>query len=482
MTTTLRRAEVPLFGAGLNQLAFRRPALLAGGAWLAGIAVTAVVLLAHGPGFGWHDASMHVALDSIDGCVALLVALLLHGRFVREPTLGYLLLVQGFVLLAVASVGIGPVFGAALEQRSGRADVWLSVAIRCVGTVLVLAAAMMPRRAVTSRRRSWCPQLTVPLAIIAVIWVSLWAIRNRLPVAISDVTPDGRPALLAGHPLLLAAHAGSALCFLIASIAFTIRGAQRHDELLVWLGPACALAGFSRIHYLLFPSLYTDAVYTGDLLRTACYLVLIVGAVRELQQYWTARARTAVLDDRRRLARELHDSVVQELAFIRAESHAIPDALPSRSRILAASDRGLDEARAAIQMLGRPGDEPLGFMLHRAARELAERYGVELEVEVDDSITARSEQKHALLRIAREAVSNAVRHGDAQRLALSLGRAGDRQRLTIRDDGRGFDVNSIAVAPGGYGLASMRERARALPGLFDVSAELGSGTQVTVTW
>jgi signal transduction histidine kinase len=160
----------------------------------------------------------------------------------------------------------------------------------------------------------------------------------------------------------------------------------------------------------------------------------------------------------------------------------LPDELGGRAKILSACDRALDEARAAIQALGRPGDEPLGFMLHRAARELAERYGIELEVDVDDSITARAEQKHALLRIAREAVSNAVRHGNAQRLCVSLSRNGERQQLTIRDDGRGFDPARTAAAPGGYGLTSMRDRAQSLPGSFDVRAERGAGTQVTVTW
>jgi signal transduction histidine kinase len=296
------------------------------------------------------------------------------------------------------------------------------------------------------------------------------------------LSPAGRPALLSAHWLLLAGLALSAVCFLLASVAFTAKGARRGDELLIWLGPACALVGFSRVDYMLFPSLYTDRIYAGDLLRTACYLVLAIGAVRELEQYWSARARVAVLDDRRRLARELHDGVVQELAYIRAEAATLPDELASRGKILSACDRALDEARAAIQALGRPGDEPLGFMLHRAARELAERYGIELEVEVDDSITARAEQKHALLRIAREAVSNAVRHGDARRLSLTLCRQGERQQLTIRDDGRGFDLARTASSPGGYGLTSMRDRARALPGSFDVRAERGEGTQVTVTW
>jgi signal transduction histidine kinase len=333
--------------------------------------------------------------------------------------------------------------------------------------------------------RAWWQSspLPLPAAAVALLWTLLWALGRRVPVAIPDVHPDGgAPELLSGHPLLLAGQALSAVFLLTASVLFTVRSLRGKDELFVWLGPACALAGFSRVHYMLFPSLYTDRLYAGDVLRTLCYVVLLVGAVRELRQYWAAQARAAVLDDRRRLARELHDGVVQELAFIRAESYAIPEGMPTRARIMAACDRALDEARAGIQALGRPGTEPLGFMLHRAAREMVARYDIELEVDVDDSITARAEQKYALLRIAREAVSNAVRHGEARRLCLSLTRDDDRQRLTISDNGCGFDAVRINSATGGYGLTSMRDRARALPGSLDLSSERGAGTQVTVTW
>jgi signal transduction histidine kinase len=189
-----------------------------------------------------------------------------------------------------------------------------------------------------------------------------------------------------------------------------------------------------------------------------------------------------VLEDRRRLARELHDGVIQELGYIRSESYALPADLAVGGRIIAACDRGLDEARAAVQALGRPSDEPLGFVLHRAARELAERYQVNLDVEVDDSISVGPDQQHALMRITREAVSNAVRHGKAGRVHLQLHQCGAKRRLVIQDNGQGFDVTGAVAANAGYGLVSMRDRARALPGSIDIAAECGNGSQVTVLW
>jgi signal transduction histidine kinase len=288
--------------------------------------------------------------------------------------------------------------------------------------------------------------------------------------------------VLWGHPLLLAAQAVSASCFLLASLAFTRKSLHRGDQLLRWLGPACALAAFARVNYMLFPSLYTDWLYTGDVLRTGCYVLLLVGAARELRQYWTARATAAVLEDRRRLARELHDGVIQELAYIRSESHSIPSGVDAKARIIGACDRALDEARAAVQALGRSSDEPLGFVLHRAAEELAERFQLALEVDLDDSIQVPQDQQHALMRITREAVSNAARHGDAGRVWVQLGRTSGQRSLVIQDDGRGFDVAAAFETGTGYGLVSMRERARALPGTFGLSAERGAGSRVTVTW
>ncbi|MGW9586327.1 sensor histidine kinase [Microbacterium sp. NPDC055455] len=452
-----------------------------------GIAVTALVLWSPIVSFGYRNPSLHLVLDTVDACVALLVAYLVYGRYSRAGRLQDLLLCVGLVLLAVAGLGLTAVAGALLTEPTGRFEVWLPIGVRVLGGLLIVAAALVrdrsARQLVPHR-----PATTVFGAVafaVVLCALALWSVRLELPLALDPayIPTSTDPPFAGAHPLLIAGQAVAAASFFIASASFTVQATERDDELLRWLGPACALGGFARLNYALFPSLYTDWLYTGDFLRTGCYLLLLIGAMREMNSYWTAQARAAVLDDRRRLARELHDGVVQELGYIRAESHALPTGSPNALRIIAACDRGLDEARSAVNALGRTvEEEPFGFTLHRAVRELSERYRVNLEVDVDDSITADSDQRHALMRIAREAVSNAVRHGKAERIWVRLSRDGGARRLTVEDDGTGFDVDATIAAGSGYGLISMRDRAQGLPGVLSMESHRGKGSVVTVAW
>ncbi|HSE08495.1 MAG TPA: ATP-binding protein [Nocardioidaceae bacterium] len=429
--------------------------------------------------FGYHNASLQLVLGTLDACVALLVSYLVYGRYVRRRLTQDLLLAQGLLLLAVAgtiSVALNLLGGARPEPL----EVWLPLALRTAGALLIAAASLVGSGHVqlTHGRLRLSPLVSVAaVCLMLVVW------RDALPVALSSSAPAAatRP-MITGHPLLLVSQAVAAVSFMVASVAFTRRAMRRHDELLRWLGPACALAAFARVNYVLFPSLYSDWFYTGDLLRTTGYLILLVGAAREIGQYWSARARAAVLEDRRRLARELHDGVVQELSYIRAEAHTVGSGDEVAERILSACDRGLDEARAAVDALGRGGDEPLAYVLHRAAQQVAERYDAHLDVDLDDSVQAAPEQRHALVRIAREAVSNAVRHGGADRVSLRLVRDQDGSRLLVEDDGKGFDVVSVSRRASGYGLVSMRERALALPGSFEIESIPERGTTVGVSW
>jgi signal transduction histidine kinase len=462
-------------------------AKLTAAGWTVGVVVTALVLWSPLVAFGYRNPSLHLVLDTVDACVALLVAYLVYGRFTRAGRLQDLLLCVGLVLLATAGLGLSYVSAALHGDATDRFEVWLPVTVRVFGGLLIAAAALVgdvSARQLVPRRPAAAVFGAVAF-VVAVSGVLLWSFGADLPLALDPayIPTSTDPPFVGAHPLLITGQAVAAASFFAASLAFTVQATERDDELLRWLGPACALGGFARVNYALFPSLYTDWLYTGDFLRTACYVLLLVGAMREMKSYWSAQARAAVLDDRRRLARELHDGVVQELGYIRAESHALLTGSPHASRIIAACDRGLDEARSAVSALGRTADEePFGFTLHRAAREIAERYRINLEVDLDDSIAADADQRHALMRIAREAVSNAVRHGKAERVWVRLSRNDGERRLTVEDDGSGFDVDAMMAAGSGYGLTSMRDRARGLPGALRVESQTGKGSVVTVAW
>jgi signal transduction histidine kinase len=447
-------------------------------AWLLGALCTLLVIGTPYLVFGYYSLSMHLILNTASAFIAVLLAYLLLGRYLRSRRLQDLLLTAALSMLAVAGMGVALVLAVFERSLEGTLDVWLPLFLSVTAALLTLSAALSGA-AVTDAHlvRRVRAMAVVVLAGVVVLWL----FRDHLPVALGQTPPSSaaRP-VITGHPLLLTAQALSAVCFLVASAAFTRQALTRDDEVLQWLGPACGLLGFARVHYLLFPSLYSGWIYTGDILRTAAYLLLLVGAAREIRHFWSAQARAAVLEDRRRLARELHDGVVQELGYIRIQARLVGEA--QAPHILAACDRALDEARAAVDALGRSPEEPLGFVLHRAAQQVAERYGARVDVRLDDSINAGQEQRHALVRITREAISNAIRHGGAERVELQLTRDLGGCLLVVSDDGGGFDVEAVSGVATGYGLTSMEERARGIRGTFRITSGPDDGTRVEVAW
>jgi signal transduction histidine kinase len=236
------------------------------------------------------------------------------------------------------------------------------------------------------------------------------------------------------------------------------------------------------VHYLLFPSLYSDYVYTGDVLRLGFYLLLLVGAAREIRSFWELTTRTAVLEARRRMARDLHDGLAQELAFLWSQSRALAGGSPDSAaveRIGGAASRALDEARRAIAALTRPLDEPFARVLQQVADDLGSRYDVKVVSTVDPEVEVSAAHGEALVRIAAEAVRNAVRHGKAEQIDLAL--TAEPLCLSITDDGQGFAAAPDASGrAGGFGLTSMRERARAIGAEFSISSPPGQGTTVRV--
>jgi two-component system, NarL family, sensor histidine kinase LiaS len=192
----------------------------------------------------------------------------------------------------------------------------------------------------------------------------------------------------------------------------------------------------------------------------------------------TADARAA---ERARIAREIHDAISQHLFGLRMIAAGMRRADPGNqqaSAIEQISEEALRDMQMLLVELGP--DRVDGAGLAPALQEICAAYRDRLGVVVQtrlDNLTVPPPVEHALLRITQEACTNAVRHGHARRLAVSLARQDGHVELAVRDTGTGFDP---ATPHRGSGLTHIRERTAELGGTVDIDSAPGRGATLTV--
>ena len=210
-------------------------------------------------------------------------------------------------------------------------------------------------------------------------------------------------------------------------------------------------------------------------------------AIENARLYERAQS-LAVLEERQRLARELHDSVSQALygiALGARTARTLVDRDPARvaapvEYVLSLAEAGLTEMRALIFEL-RPeslATEGLGAALGKMADAIRVRHHLAVDLELCDELAAPLPTKEALYRIAQEATNNAIKHARAGQLAIRLDCDKAGYTLVVHDDGSGFDPHG--EFDGHFGLTSMRERASRLAGTLTVASAPGAGTTISV--
>jgi PAS domain S-box-containing protein len=210
-------------------------------------------------------------------------------------------------------------------------------------------------------------------------------------------------------------------------------------------------------------------------------------AIENARLYERAQ-EAATLEERQRLARELHDSVSQALygiALGARTARAMLDRTPDRvaeplDYVLSLAEAGLAEMRALIFELLPEALETEGLVaaLGKQAAAVQARHGVVITCDLGKEPTAPLPVKEALYRIAQEALHNVVKHARARNVQLRLGEDTNELKLEVSDDGVGFAGDS--AFPGHLGLHTMRDRATRLGGTLDVATAPGSGTSVRV--
>jgi ligand-binding sensor domain-containing protein/signal transduction histidine kinase len=198
----------------------------------------------------------------------------------------------------------------------------------------------------------------------------------------------------------------------------------------------------------------------------------------------------AVLAERTRLAREMHDTLIQGCASVSAMLEAVlgcaPEDQDSRTHLIEYASTQIratmDEARQAVWNLrgNEVAPESLAASLQEMSERVSREYGVAAECRVDGTpFPVGKQATHELMMVAREGLYNAVLHGEPSRIAASLQFTAQELSLEIADDGQGFDV-AARPAEGHYGLQGLRERVSRIEGRVAIESHPGQGTTVRV--
>jgi signal transduction histidine kinase len=202
----------------------------------------------------------------------------------------------------------------------------------------------------------------------------------------------------------------------------------------------------------------------------------------DLQELSTLLLR-AQENERRSLARELHDEIGQSLSAILMETEGAEFADPAGhvrghlDSIKGLAEKTVNQVRD-LALLLRPSmldDLGLAPALNWHARETSKRTGLNVAVSADDAIDSLpDEHRTCIYRLVQEAVNNAVRHANARAIEVSVRKDGRKVNVTVQDDGAGFDTRFMR----GLGLLGMEERVRRLGGRLKITSEPGRGTLV----
>lgn len=462
--------------------------LLRRNVWAAVIGTAVVTLALVAPGVLHFERAPVVVgvVQTVIAVVGTLVAFLFFGRYRRSGEIADLLLVFAVLALAWVHTAYDVIPNLVNPHSLGdgyseRVEIWGAASTRIAAAWYVLVSTgskggrRRPRRW-TWRNTTllWMPAL---VALVATVPADIW-----LPVSHAGLlgTTSVRDVL---SPL---ADLAGALMFLVAGWRLSQRSISRSDDFLGWVATGCVLGAFALISSGLVPSHSSYWLRPSDLLRALMVSVWAWGAAVEIRNYWSGIAELSKREAERKMALELHDGVAQELALLASYLHASPQ---ERSEpawhewLQGTADRALTEIRRTIRLLASDKDPAMESDLQRTLRGFVhggEPVHIEIEADGDFSIPDRLDRE-SIVRIVREAVLNAVRHGHAASIRIQLLSADDCHAVRVLDDGVGFDPDTVERR-GRFGLVSMEEQAEALGATLAIESVRGEGTTVELAW
>ncbi|MEP7158884.1 MAG: sensor histidine kinase [Chloroflexota bacterium] len=471
--------------------------------------------------FALLDRSTDVSVNSLTLLAAGSLAALALARYREAGRLAGLFQSSAFLLLGwVALVNMAAIvlkvegpFGLSLGGQPEQLPIYVATSSRLVaGAILVVggAAAVGALHSAPRVGRT----LFLPILVLTAITAFLYVLREVVPdldsLLPAFVGPAGIQQMIAEPRFSgpLPDTTGLALLIQGVSVAVYLVGAGLYRSSFLRNGPvadgylalAMLIGAFAEIHFLFFPGVYGGLVTTSEALRLAFFVVLLLGIsaesrsdLRALRSAYAAldrlrlsEAERATLEERTRLARELHDGLAQDLWFAKLKHERLVPHVPEEHRALAAEvtealDSAIDEAKqAVVTMRADERDASLEELLARTVVEFASRSGVRADfsaADLPDALAPRTQVE--LLRVLQEALTNVGKHADATVVRVNAEVGNGELLLSVVDNGRGFRPGE--TIGDGVGMQGMKERARLMGGDLRVTSEPSAGTQLQLS-
>ena len=457
---------------------------------------------------------LDMAISTMSALIALSVAWISWLRVREVGERGSLFRAAAFLVLGAYNgltviVGILDAEGAVGSSLAapGQLPVIGGIVARAIAATLLIAAGLAGTRRLTGGLTSrWLRFVLPALAFLALMAIGL-VFQPSLPQlinsnALARIAADPTaPLPAADNPVLLLVQLVLAVAFLVAALlGYRLwRADGRVSD--AWLVAGLVFAAFSQLHAGIHPGAYTSLVTTADFLRIGFYAALLLGmaaerradvrALRaanvELLRLREVDATQAALEERGRLAREIHDGLSQDLWYAKLKQSRLTrlstltdEQAQLASEVTDAIDAALAEARQAVMAMRAASDDAtLVDVLQRYVDDFGDRFGIRAALERHGEVAPlASRQQAEVLRIVQEALNNVRKHADATVVRVRIRGVADGLEILVADNGRGF--SPAEADPSGFGMESMRQRADLIGATLAIDSAPADGTRLTL--
>jgi signal transduction histidine kinase len=418
-------------------------------------------------------ATLYAATETLLTLLALGAAWLVRCRVLQTRRGSDLLLAVGVLAFGLVHL-IACAIPAALNLRFHGFLVALDVCGEFLAYAVIAAAAFASHEPLLVGIRR--PDRLLVAASVSVVGLSAGAAFILSDYLVGDAVLE---ASAIRHPLAIVFLVAAGGLLVSAAVAFA-RDAHAGRGPGSWPFACAAALIAAALVSQLNGAVAPDNDSAAEALQIIAFGLIVGAGIRWELQAGRLAARAAAIAERQRVARDLHDGLAQDLAFIAAHGEQFAADAGDEHPVVTAARRALQISRSAIAELSDPDAATMHEALEAIATELRTRFSIAITLDVQLGDELPAEVQEHVARIVREAIANAARHGDAHVVSVSLRDEGGHVRLRVQDDGRGVDAVSAGRPREGFGLRSIRERAAGLGGDMNIKKLSTRGTVLDV--